>query len=178
MRHLMATTTPQHVVNECMRCVGLVTGRRGTSLLPGSKLDHFGFVVSAEAFAGLCMEFSAWVWKALWLVAPEAGQAIEGMQTSPSRLCWYIDNVVPAFAVVQGAEGFPVPVGGAYIVVTFNSKTQAYATLRRLDLRFEITSLYGLAAYRVCLAGAGGSVGPSVHSLHVMTDDLMSIVSA
>ena len=64
MRHLMATTTLQHVVNECMRCVGHVTGRRGTSLLPGSKLDHFGFVVSAEAFAGLSMEFSAWVGKA------------------------------------------------------------------------------------------------------------------
>ena len=72
---------------------------------------------------------------------PEAGQALEGMQTSPSRLCWYIDNVVPTFAVVQGAEGFPVPVSDAYIVVTFNSKTQAYATLRRLDLRFEIASL-------------------------------------
>ena len=121
----MATTTPQHVVNECTHCVEYVTERRGSSLLPGSKLDHFGFVVSAKAFAWLSMDFSARVAKAHWLVVPEAGQDLASMQTSPFRLCWYMGYVFIALAVVQGAEEFPVPVGGAYVVVTFNFKTQA-----------------------------------------------------
>jgi hypothetical protein len=157
MRHFMAITTPQDVINACMRVAEFTTHRR-LAPVPHTALDHFGFCVEPSALNQLGPAFMSRLVSPVRLALPEGGTALAGLQAESSKLCWYSRNHLPGLVLSPQPREL---IGGGYLWLTANNPEATLDELNRelteanpeRSLRASVNALYGQPCFALAPIG-------------------------